>query len=65
MTVTYLWETGGDIFDSWTLSSDRPSLALPLSVNLNCYATKVAIHIKLPLSRSVLPESRPFEVTIL
>jgi hypothetical protein len=37
--------------------------ALPLSVNLNRYATKVATHIKLPLSRSVLPESRPFEVT--
>jgi len=40
-------------------------LALPLSVNWNCYVTKVATHIKLPLSRSVLPESRPFEVTTL
>jgi hypothetical protein len=39
--------------------------ALPLSVNLNCYTTKVATHIKLPLPRSVLPESRPFEVTTL
>jgi len=39
--------------------------ALPLSVNLNRYATKVATHIKLPLSRSVLPESRSFEVTTL
>jgi len=39
--------------------------ALPLSVNLNCHATKVATHIKLPLSHLVLPESRPFEVTTL
>ena len=26
MSVTHLRETGGDIFDSWTFSSDRPSL---------------------------------------
>jgi len=39
--------------------------ALPLSVNLNRYATKVASHIKLPLSRSVLPVSWPLEVTAL
>jgi len=40
--------------------------ALPLSVNLNCYATKIATHIKLPLSRlfsqSHSPlRSQPFE----
>ena len=42
-----------------------PRSALPLSVNSNSYGTKVATHIKLPLSRSVLLESLPFEVTTL
>ena len=56
-----LRESGGDYLPY----GPSPPIGLPLSVNLNCYATTVASHVELPLCRSVLPESWPFEVTTL